>query len=310
MKLASQLLKYCSSSLFLLCFQGGVSNFASAEECQNWQGSHPEWIFCDDFEDGTPLVRQGRYFEHDNNSGDFVITAGTGLNVSNGMRARWQTGEIGAGNIKLAFGNNPNAYMNKGIRATENFREIYYRMYLKMQNPWQGSPYKLSRATVITDNNWSQAMIAHLWSGQNYRLVLDPVRCVDQNNAVACTGYNDFASMVWLGATAGSTTIFDSQHAGKWYCIETHVKLNDPGQSNGIHEFWIDGALEASRTGLNFVNSYTTYGINAVFFENYWNSGSPKLQERYFDNIVVSTQAIGCKAGTALSAPRNLRVVP
>jgi ATP-dependent helicase/DNAse subunit B len=31
----------------------------------------------------------------------------------------------------------------------------------------------------------------------------------------------------------------------------------------------------------------------AVFLENYWNDGSPHLQE-YFDSFVVSTQRIGC----------------
>ena len=44
---------------------------------------------------------------------------------------------------------------------------------------------------------------------------------------------------------------------------------------------------------MNFIGSFDDYAINAVFFENYWNSGSVKLQERYFDNIVISTQPIG-----------------
>ena len=74
---------------------------------------------------------------------------------------------------------------------------------------------------------------------------------------------------------------------------QAHVKLNDPGTSNGVQEFWIDEQLEAVSDNLNFVASYTDYAINAIFFENYWNSGSPQLQERYFDNIVVSTQPIG-----------------
>ncbi|MCI0560695.1 MAG: hypothetical protein MN733_19595 [Nitrososphaera sp.] len=289
-----------------------ISPFKSAwaEECQNWQMTHPEWIVCDDFEDGTALVRQGRYFEHDSNNGDFVIAHGVGLNSSKGMRARWQTGEISAGSIKLAFGRNPSPYMNKGIRPSEDFREIYYRMYLKMQDGWQGSPDKLSRATIITDNSWSQAMIAHLWSDSQSHLRVDPVRCVDGNNAVACAGYNDFPHMVWLGSKAGPTTIFDTQHGGKWHCVEAHVKLNESGQSNGIQEFWIDGLLEARRENLNFVMSYAGYAINAVFFENYWNAGSPKLQERYFDNIVVSTRPIGCAGNVVLSPPRNLRVVP
>lgn len=31
------------------------------------------------------------------------------------------------------------------------------------------------------------------------------------------------------------------------------------------------------------------------FSENYWNAGSPVQQERYFDNLVISTQSIPCK---------------
>jgi hypothetical protein len=38
-----------------------------------------------------------------------------------------------------------------------------------------------------------------------------------------------------------------------------------------------------------------------VFVENYWNTGSPVAQERYLDNLVVSTQRIGCLAARARS---------
>ena len=38
------------------------------------------------------------------------------------------------------------------------------------------------------------------------------------------------------------------------------------------------------------------YGINAVFFENYCNNGSPVTQTHYFDNLVISTKPIGCGA--------------
>ena len=294
--------------LLIAIFYLGPIPSAFGGECQNWQTLHPEWVFCDDFEDGTPLVRQGRYFEYDNNDGDFIILDGVGFNNSKGMRALWQEGEVEAGGLKLGFGRNPSSYMNKGIRPNEDFREIYYRMYLKMQDGWQGDPAKLSRATIIAASDWSQAMIAHLWGDGKYHLLVDPVRCVDENNNVKCIGYNDFAHMDWLGYQSGITPIFDSEHDNRWFCIEAHVRLNDPGQSNGIQEFWIDGQLEARREGLNFVRSYTSYGINAIFFENYWNSGSPKQQERYFDNIVVSTQRIGCLDNIPPNPLRNLRV--
>ena len=109
-----------------------------------------------------------------------------------------------------------------------------------------------------------------------------------------CQGYNDFDHLQWLGNQDGTTPIFATDHSGIWYCIEAHVKLNDPGESNGVQEFWIDGNLEARRENLDFVGTYQDYALNAVFFENYWNNGSPVEQERYFDNIVVSTERIGC----------------
>jgi hypothetical protein len=265
-------------------------------ECHNWEAEHPEWIFCDDFEADAPMVSQGRYFEFDDDGGDFSRMEAVGFNGTYGMRVLWQQGEVGAGSLKVAFGRNPNGYMNKTrIRPNEDFREIYYRMYLKMQDGWQGDPGKLSRATIFPSaNDWSQAMIAHLWGGRGNALALDPVRCVDESSKVKCIGYNDFAHMDWIGLTHGSFPIFDTANAGKWFCVEAHVRLNDPGQSNGLQEFWVDGELDARVDGLNFVRNFTDYGINAIFFENYWNSGSVQSQERYFDNIVISTEPIGC----------------
>jgi len=272
------------------------------DECDNWEILHPEWIFCDDFEVDSAFVRDGRYFEYNNNGGDFVPLEGIGVDGSKGMRVIFQQGEVSAGGFKLGFGRNPNAGMNRDIRETEDFREVYYRMYLKMQDGWvgytssSGYPGKLSRATCFSSStDWSQAMIAHLWSGSQYTLRVDPVNCVnDVTNLVECIGYNDFGHMDWIGAENGITHIFDSVHDDIWFCVEAHVRLNDPGTSNGVQEFWIDGQLEAVSDNLNFVYSYTDYAINAILFENYWNNGSPQLQERYFDNIVVSTQPIGC----------------
>jgi len=169
-----------------------------------------------------------------------------------------------------------------------------------MQPGWVGNPAKLSRATIFTEpDDWSQAMIAHLWSDGADHLLLDPVRCIDEQDRVKCRGYNDFEHMSWLGYKPGETPIFSTAQSGRWFAVEAHVRLNDPGQSNGVHEFWIDGRLEARREGLNFVGGYTDYALNAIFFENYWNDGSPQDQERYFDNIVVSTEPIGDLHGTS-----------
>ena len=300
-------------SILAVVFYSAITLFSVsfATECQNWQTLHPEWIFCDDFESSGPLVGSGRWYGYDSASGNFSLTTGIGYSGSQGMKAVWTKGAVSVGGLQLTFGRNP---MNSnGIHTTQDFREIYYRMYLKLQAGWTGNPGKLSRAIVFSAPDWSEAAIAHLWGDSTTHLLIDPASCVS-GSTVQCVGYNDFNHLQWLGAQIGTTPLFDGQasHDDRWYCIEAHVKLNDSGQSNGIQEFWTDGNLETSKTGINFVGSYTAYGINAVFFENYWNTGATQNEERYFDNIVVSTQRIGCTGNSnaivAPNPPQNLTI--
>ena len=247
----------------------------------------------------------GRWFEVNDNGGAFKAMPGEGLRGGTAMRAAWTAGGVEGGNLKLGFGRAPSNYFSKNIRPDDDFREIHYRMYVRHQKGWKGNPYKLSRATVLAKPDWSQAMIAHLWGDQKSGLQLDPVNCADAAGAVKCAGYNDFANMKWIGAKAGPTPVFDGGLDGKWLCVETHVKLNSPGKADGVHEFWIGDTLEARREGLDFLGTYSAYGINGVFFENYWNTGSPQAQERFFDNIVVGTKRIGCADAAPVSIDRR-----
>ncbi len=227
--------------------------------------------------------------------------SGVGRGGSFGMRARWHFGQVAAGRLHIAIGKTPQRYMRPVDAGTEKYREVYWRVYLRLQPGWVGGGGdKLSRATVFTSpTSWAQAMIAHVWSGKSDSpdgayLTVDPVRGTDAQGTVMTTTYNDFARFYWLGPSRGRRPLFTDSHIGQWMCIEARVRLNDPGQSNGLTNLWVNDTLEAQRLGLNFLGNFTEYGINAVFLENYWNTGSPAAQERYFDNYVVSTQRIGC----------------
>ena len=57
---------------------------------------------------------------------------------------------------------------------------------------------------------------------------------------------------------------------------------------------WIDEVQQPEAVSLNWVGRFDSYGINAIFLENYWNGGAPQDQQRYLDNFVVSTARIGC----------------
>lgn len=260
------------------------------EECLSPQ---PGWIWCDDFESD----RMDSYFESQSNDGSLVRAESVGLEGSWGLRARWNAGQVAAGNLKVAFGRTPDGYVAPVDAGLERYREIYWRIWVRYQPGWVGGGGdKLSRAMSLVTSNWSQAMIAHIWSAGDghLQLAIDPASGTDEAGQITTNGYNDFDNLRWLGSARTGRLIFDTPELESWHCFEARVRLNDPGAANGLFELRIDGELEASRGGLNWVGSYDEYGINAVFLENYWNAGAPVAQERYLDGFIVSTEPIGC----------------
>lgn len=255
----------------------------------------PAWIWCDDFE----RDRLSSYFEYESEGDAFVREAGVGRGSSTGMRVHFEPGTVSAGALHLAFGRTPTAYMAPVDDGTADYREIYWRLYVRNEASWTGGGGdKLSRATILANSSWAQAMIAHVWSGGsdpdwNY-LLLDPASGTDEGGDLKSTRYNDWSNLRWLGVARGDTPLFDDAHVGEWHCVEAQVRLNTAGSSNGVFRLWVDGHLDAERTGLNWVGAYDAYGINAVFVENYWNDGSPQAQDRFLDDFVVSTEPIGC----------------
>jgi uncharacterized protein YjdB len=280
-----------------------VAQSGTPDPTQECASPAAEWIWCDDFEQD----RRAKYFEVDDANGSLTRVASVGRGGSTALVAHFAKGQVNAGNLKLAFGRTPSATFKPVDGGTANYRELYWRLWLRTGPGWTGgSGEKLSRAMILAGSNWSQAMVAHVWGGdspnENY-LQLDPVSGTDAAGNLRTTTYNDFANFRWLGRALTQTPLFDANHVGNWYCIEAHVRLNDAGQSNGVFELWVNGNLEASRTSLNWIGAYNAYGINAVFIENYWNSGSPATQERYIDNLVVSTKPIPCDGVTATTSP-------
>jgi hypothetical protein len=198
------------------------------------------------------------------------------------------------------MGKVPSGYFRTVDAGTATYRDLYWRLYVRNLQGWiGGGGYKLSRAIAFANANWAEAMIAQVWGdppATGY-LYLDPASGTDLAGSLLTTSYNDFPHLRWLGAHPGVTPLFDGAHVGLWYCVETHARLNDPGQTNGVFEYWINDQLEARETGLNWLGAFSTFGINAVFIENYWNGGAPAAQNRYLDNLVVSKQRIGCSPG-------------
>jgi hypothetical protein len=250
----------------------------------------PAVIWYDSFDD--PARRSG-YLELLDDGGLFGYSSEEALGGrGQSLRGLFRKGTVSAGSLKLVFGDCPLG--RAPVRQGEKFTTIYWRVYVKHQRGWTGNPAKMSRGTSLAGTNWSQAMIGHVWQGPGNVLTLDPASGIDAGGKLVTTQYNDFAHLRWLGnQPSAGFPIFATAESGKWVAVEACIRLNTPGQSDGAFTLWIDGRMEAFRDGLNWVGTWQEKGINAVFLENYWNSGSPVEQARYFDDFVVSTTPIG-----------------
>ncbi len=281
-------------------------------QCFSCKDAPSGTIFCDDFEDDIPFNQ--KYFEYNNNGGDFVRLQNAGRDSSFGMRVKWQQGEVSAGSLSKSFGKTPDNYIGKNASSPdETFDEIFWRMDVKAQSGWTGNgPDKLCRALCLANSNWAEGMMAHLWSGGpgNAFLGMDPASGIGIDGKLKSTKYNDFPNLRWLGFKAGNIEMFSKANSGKWYCIVGHVKLNTPGEKDGIFEFWINDTLQASSANLDWHSTWNNdpvnMHINAIFFENYWNNGSPVEQERYFDNILISTNEISCSCKTSSDSNQKI----
>jgi hypothetical protein len=290
------------------------ANAAQAIEpgCPGSADPNPSILFCDDFDDGIAV--SAKWNAYNDNGGRYVPVAGVGVDGSTAMWVEYRPGVLGAGGFSIGLGELPAYYLPGGggenwqhvISPESNFREIYWRQYLRMEAGWSGIPGKFSRVRVLTppqpgDRAHPTAFQGHFWQQPNANhggtlggLMFDNTRGVDDNGNVIDRGNNSGTSY-WLPKTRGSTAIFQDYPQGSaWICIEAHVRLNEPGMQNGIEEFWVDNQLDARRTDQNHIGVYTQYGINQVVFDNYWNGGSPQTNILYRDNIVLSKQRIGC----------------
>ncbi|MBV1870786.1 MAG: hypothetical protein KUG76_07740 [Gammaproteobacteria bacterium] len=288
--------------LMVICTSFSVLSHAAGLECTNWQQNHSEWIWCDDFENDASLETD--YFEV-NRSNGFGVSDDSSMGGKSALKSTYTTDKKEFGNVKLSFGRT-RVGASKSRNAETDFEDVYWRIYLRMPENWEGNGGKLTRAISFSNSDWSQAMKANVWqdSWTSHGIGLDPTTGVDGSQVVT-VGYNDFSNTTYLGKANASTQIYSGDRLGKWQCIETHVRLNTLGETDGVFQIWIDGRLEAEKTSLNWRGSYSGYAINAIFLENYHNKYGPKTQSRYMDNFVVSRSRIGC-LNSPPKAPSNI----
>ncbi len=62
--------------------------------------------------------------------------------------------------------------------------------------------------------------------------------------------------------------------AGGWHSLRQRVKLNTPGEPDGVLQVWVDGELLLNRHDLRWRQAGADWGINHFFFSSFHGGGS------------------------------------
>ena len=82
---------------------------------------------------------------------------------------------------------------------------------------------------------------------------------------------------------------------GRWYCIESYIRLNDPQQSDGLLIGWVDEALATYSNSLRFRTTAELL-IEEYWFNVYFGGKAVPTSDLivYFDDLVLSDTRLGC----------------
>ncbi len=234
--------------------------------CMASESSLPaHWLFYDSFDDTTVNVG-GRYEDVSENGMTLSGTdpfAGTGC-----LEQRYAFGQVNAGWI---------------VKVREYWPDhLFMRWYHKFEAGFEGYPPKMARMrNRVRSGSWNAPMEIHTWISDG--------RVVADVKAEHSTQAN---SVGWLPVAGTDFSFDDPSVEGQWVCFEMEVKLNTPGQTDGLYRIWADSELIVERLDVDLRGS-RTYGINEVMLDCYWNKGSPRTQSRYYDEFVIATDRIG-----------------
>ncbi len=86
----------------------------------------------------------------------------------------------------------------------------------------------------------------------------------------------------------------------RWVCVEQFIKLNTPGQEDGVLRAWVDGRLVFERSNFRFRDTQNLKIENAWMDLYYGGSAvSPRNYSMHIDNVVIARRYIGPMAPPA-----------
>ncbi|MEK6945230.1 MAG: dockerin type I repeat-containing protein [Nanoarchaeota archaeon] len=274
-------------AIFLFMF----ISFASANECPvNWQTLHPEWIFCDDFENGN-LAR-------------WDVTG-----VKNTINSNSQNILDGNHSLQIMI----NTVGDGGDVMEEwflpGYDEIYARFYVKFQPGFQNLRSDGNGMHLFgIAGNMPYGNSGTVPTGfDRFTTAVDPDHTDGSGTLMPFTFYSYFPEMVGIwGNVFRQTTPQTPLVGGQWQLVEARVKVNtvevnNIGLHDGLQELYINNTLKISVQNMSWRNT-TNLKLNVIVFIPYM-PNTIGTQYIYVDNLVVSRSPIGPLASTSSIFP-------
>ena len=243
---------------------GPFASSGFAAECEDWKQHHPEWLWCDEFESGRAL----RETYEDVNTQGISLTDKDAYRGARSLMQRYEPGQVTAGWIvKISKSGYPD--------------HVFVRWYHGFGKGYDIFPPKMARIrSRRRESDWQDNYAVHVWMRGRNPIVDVYAKYSSQANS---TG--------WLPVQV-SDFVFDKAAGKNWMRFEIEIKLNQPGEIDGLYRLWLNDDLIVDRVNAD-LRGNTQYKINEIMLDGYWNGGATGYLERYYDNFVISTRRIG-----------------
>jgi len=187
------------------------------------------------------------------------------------------------------------------FRLPDGVEEAWFRYHLRLDS-WNAITSGKLPGFAGAPNSTAKGCLPSTpeQPGWSARLQFDPVGSDGAAPGQVPLGY--YVYHVDQPGSCGETMLWDAaahldQH--RWYCIEGHVRLNQPGVADGLLESWVDGVPAFSQDGLQFRRAEEGWLAVRTFWLDIYFGGSTIPNDRNLnlriDDLELSTTGrIGC----------------
>ena len=171
--------------------------------------------------------------------------------------------------------------------------EVWLRLYSKFDTgtTWPGADQKIA-VMNLTDAS----------GARRYQVIVNVTQgtYVVQHTDIDAWRFTNLNQNV--GAAVGVR--FD-----QWDKLKLYVRLNTPGQSNGIVRFWVNNQLKVDRTNVS-IRAGTSLGLNKLIVGSYSNPAHNGNGVQWIDEVRLSATDPDAGSPTPPAAPTGVRIVP